>query len=174
MIDKLTKTVKFTVLGLCLGLVGLCATMSCDKPRDGNSQNTSYITPFLISKGDYLSTYEYTPQQNFVFANSTEWNNFIGNVYEYALEYFFVETDINFSVHQVIAVIDKRRRFGWSIDITTVMEYVDKIVVTYTNLDTIHTSAAIACQPYHIVKIPASNKTVVFNYDEKMKGGKGL
>jgi len=166
---------KSTVAMLCMLLAGLFLAVSCEKPKEKNYPFA--ITPILVSKKSYLETYTPTPQQNLVIKTSTEWKNFTDNIYEYALEFFFVDiadTNINFSKHQVIAVIDECCCPIRSIDITDITEYADKIVVTYTNLDTTKSIAAVAWQPYHIVKIPKSKKNVIFNYDEEMKGKKEL
>jgi hypothetical protein len=63
-------------------------------------------------------------------------------------------------------VIDKRYgNGGWSVDILDVIEYDDKILVKYTNLNKGDDTLPII-QPYHFVKIPISNKNVVFEYIE--------
>ena len=175
---------RSTVAILCTLVIGFfLSAASCDKLRNGSSPPTAIfperiITPILVSKGDYFASH--TPsitQQKLVIKTATEWENLINNIYEYALEDFFVDTadrNIDFLQYQVIAVIDGLRPPIWTIDITDITEYADKIVVTYTNLDTTRNLMAVAWQPYRVVKIPASNKEVVFDYDEEKKGGKGL
>ena len=75
----------------------------------------------------------------------------------------FTETDIDFLLYQVIFVIDYiKGNGGWSIDVTDVTEYTDKIVVTVSNLFTGSASSVIT-QPFQIVKIPVSEKPIIFN-----------
>ena len=174
---------RSTAAMLCTLVMGLFVAYGCVKPEtptgggDGVFTST-VITPILVSKGDYFNVYDPSiTEQKLVLKTATEWNNLISSIYEYALDSFFVDTadrNINFSQYQIIAVIDEPCPPIQTIDITDITEYADKIVVTYTNLDTTRFIMAVAHQPYHIVKIPASNKNVVFNYDEEKKGGKGL
>ena len=179
------KTAWFTAMPLCLVMMGLFIAYGCEKtklpPDDSGSSifNPTAITPVLVSKEHYFASY--TPsntQQELVIKTATEWKNLISNIYDYALEDFFVDTadrNINFSKYQVITVIDTLKSQCYcSIDITDITEYTDKIIVTYTNLDTTITRLAIVSQPYHIVKIPVSKKNVIFDYDEEKKGEKGL
>ena len=159
-------------------LIGLFVSVGCNKPKD--KEYPISITPILVAKGHAgWSLWDVVPQQNLIIKTFTEWDNFLSNniceeLREYVISHDFVDTTINFSTYQVIAVIDKMRHPGWTIDITDVTEYVDKLIVTYTHLDTNRSHLTIAHQPYHIVKIPKSNKTVIFDYDEEKKGGKGL
>ena len=76
----------------------------------------------------------------------------------------FVEKDIDFSKYQVIVVSDEVKPYGgWSIDITEVMKYQDKIVVTVMNLNKGNITAVVTC-PYQIVKIPVSKKQIIFEW----------
>jgi len=83
--------------------------------------------------------------------------NFVNNLYD------FTETDIDFSLYQIIFVIDKvKGNGGWSIDVTDVTENSNNIVVTVSNLKKGNTASVIT-QPFEVVKIPVSNKQIVFN-----------
>ena len=76
----------------------------------------------------------------------------------------FVEKDIDFSKYQVIVVSDEVKPYGgWSIDITEVMKYQDKIVVTVMNLNKGNITAVMT-YPYQIVKIPVSKKQIIFDW----------
>jgi hypothetical protein len=105
-------------------------------------------------------------KQNTVITTETEWENLqtamntVNNVTD-----GFAETDIDFSKYQIIAVFDEiRPNGGWTIDITDITEYTDSIVVSYTNLE-IGNGTKVITQPFYIVKIPKSNKMIVF-YEE--------
>jgi hypothetical protein len=119
-------------------------------------------TPVLIGKGNLVGREE-NSKQNLVIKNEAEWEslktamNTINNVTDR-----FIETDIDFSAYQVIAIIDEvKGTGGWTVDITDITEYSDSIVVTIQNIKT-GSFTSVMTQPYHIVKIPASDKEIVF------------
>ncbi|MCL2220494.1 MAG: hypothetical protein FWC23_10235 [Chitinispirillia bacterium] len=73
--------------------------------------------------------------------------------------------NINFEIHQVIAVIDGFRPSGsWSINITCIKEYSDYIVVSIYIKAPKRGATTEITQPYQIVKIPITEKDVVFKY----------
>jgi hypothetical protein len=120
------------------------------------------IEPVLIGKGD-IYNFEGFTIPNRVITSVEEWNELKAAMRDrvYGLD-TFDETDIDFSAYQVIALFDEiRGSSGWSIDITGIVEYSDKIVVSVTNLKT-GNATCVVTQPYHIVRIPASSKEIVF------------
>ena len=123
------------------------------------------ITPVLIGKGElYGNGKEGIIKQNLVVKTKEEWNNLMNAMNSVNNESRnFTETDIDFSNYQVIALFDEiRSSGGWSIDITDITEYQDEIIVTVENLQ----KGGMACvmtQPYHIVKIPKSDKKIIFD-----------
>jgi len=77
----------------------------------------------------------------------------------------FVETAIDFSQYQIIAVFEAvKGNGGWSIDITAITEYADSITVPVKNLHT-GDDTCVMTQPFCIVKIPVSDKKVVFDWE---------
>ncbi|MDR2409983.1 MAG: protease complex subunit PrcB family protein, partial [Bacteroidales bacterium] len=63
---------------------------------------------------------------------------------------------------QVIAIFGKvKENGGWDIEVTKITEYTDSIVVTYSNIETGNLVDTVA-QPFQIVRIPASDKNIVF------------
>ena len=118
----------------------------------------------LIGKGN-LTGSEGIPKQNLVITTETAWENLktamnsVNNVTD-----SFKEADIDFSKYQVIAIFDEIK-IGecWTIDITDVTEDDDSITVAYTNIGT-EVSTSDTTQPFHIVKIPISDKQIVFQY----------
>jgi hypothetical protein len=117
----------------------------------------------LIAKGN-ISGEEEIPEQNSVITTQIAWDslinamNLVNNVSN-----SFTEINIDFSKYQIIAVFDKiRPNIGWTVDITDVTEYADSIVIMYTNLG-IGDSICLMIQPYYIVKIPLSEKPIVFH-----------
>ena len=121
-------------------------------------------TLVCIAKGVLYGNGQESPiKQNWVITTQSQWDslvnamNSISNVSD-----SFAETTIDFSKYQVIAVFDAIPGNGsWSLDITSVTE----CVVAYTNLET-GGFGGIVTQPFHIVKIPISNKKIVFQYEK--------
>jgi len=108
------------------------------------------------------SGYENVPPQNYVIKDTVEWNAFLSTLNPSGnLARFLPNYSIDFSTHQILAVFDEIRNDGvWGIEISNIVEQACHIVVTY------HTWKKISkyggWQAYHLVKIPASNKQVVF------------
>ncbi|MDR2407214.1 MAG: protease complex subunit PrcB family protein [Bacteroidales bacterium] len=117
----------------------------------------------LIAKGN-LSGSENIPKQNIVIETQITWHSLINamdtinNVSDN-----FAETAIDFSRDQVIAIFDILKvNGGWSINITDIMEYENKIVITIQNVET-GDSTVVITRPYYIVKIPITGKNIVFH-----------
>jgi len=118
----------------------------------------------LIAKGN-LTGSEGIPKQNLVITTQTDWENLItamnsvNNVSD-----SFAEINIDFSKYQVIAVFDEvKSNGGWSVDITDITENTDSVVVLIENLKR-GDSTSVVTQPFYIVKIPVSEKPIVFLY----------
>lgn len=74
----------------------------------------------------------------------------------------FTTTTIDFNKYQIIAVFDNiKTTGGYSIDITSVVENRNNIVVTIKRLLT-GDNSTVMTQPFHIVKIPKTTKPIVF------------
>jgi hypothetical protein len=124
------------------------------------------INPVLIGKGEITYWEGFTVPKR-VITSVEEWNELKTSMRNRVHEpNTFDESDIDFSAYQVIAVFDEiRTSGGWSIDITGIVEYSDKIVVSVTNLKT-GGQTTVMTQPYHIVKIPVSDKEIVFQKED--------
>jgi len=143
----------FTFIGFC----------GCDQLP---STVSSKIFPIVIEQGALLGNgQEGFPNKQFaVIKTAEEWENLktqlnsVNNVTDN-----FTETNIDFSLYQVIFVIDEiKGNGGWSIDVTDITEYSDSIVVTVSNLKTGNVSDVIT-QPFEVVKIPVTYKPIIFN-----------
>jgi hypothetical protein len=123
----------------------------------------------LIGKENYSSFDGVS--RNLVISNETDWTTLknilnassialgLGNLHT---ENNFVETTVDFNNYTVIAVIDQGySNGGHSIDITSIIEYENNIVVTVEKLLTGNITL-IVTQPYHIVKIPLTTKPITF------------
>ena len=132
---------------------------SCNK-SDNEVLQTACITPNTLAKG---ATTPVLDNGNYAIDNSTNWNNLLSMFSDgVIIDNVFSETNIDFSQYMVIAVVDVGHTTGgWSIDITNISETSTNIEVTYSNLDN-GDDTLIAVQPFHVVKIPKSNKPVIF------------
>jgi hypothetical protein len=102
-------------------------------------------------------------QQNLIISDSNTWNelmtkvNSVNNNSE-----GFTETNIDFANFMVIAVFDKvYGNGGHSIDITKITETENKIIVTIDNVLK-GDATLVMTQPYHIVKIKKTEKSILF------------
>ena len=123
------------------------------------------IQPVQIAQGNlYGSGRENIPKQDIVISASAEWASLLEVMNLYSYNRVVEETEVDFTQHIVIAIFEEvKSNGGWSIDITDVSEYADKIVVTVSNLKTGDLTSVIT-QPFHIVKIPATKKTAEFKH----------
>ena len=150
-------------------LLAIASLSGCEKTNNIIPDITPVTDtiPVLIGQGVlYGNGQEGIIKQNLVIKTQTEWNNLltamnsVNNVSD-----SFTETDIDFSEYMVIAVFDEvKSNGGWSIDITDVTNYADSIVVTVQNLKQ-GDDTDITIQPYCIVRIPLSEKNVIFRQE---------
>jgi len=143
------KNIKFFALLICFSLQMVSFVA-----------NAQTITPIQIAKGMSSSL----PAQYLVITNVTDWNSFKAAM-GYAVNNF-TEKEIDFSQYEVIVVIDQMRSNGcWDMNITRVTEYANYIDITVTiKMPGIGSMCPqVIVQPYHIIKIPASNKNIAFN-----------
>jgi len=166
---------KVAVAILCGIVFGLFLVPNgCDKLRNIKIDEiidriSSPVSVIEIGKGSLLYYNFYGipiyPQKT-VITDSTAWNTLINKMTRSDVTWVgntFTETSIDFTQYQIIAVIDGNIWVSRSIDITDINMYASKIVVTYVvrktnsipNYDTMK-------QAFHIVKIPISNKPIVF------------
>jgi hypothetical protein len=166
------KTLKFLVVAvLALSIVACSADIAQGQKIDETTDETSSrstnevkIEPVLIGKGEITNFKDFTPP-NRLITSVKEWNELKtalrGRVYGLST---FDETDIDFSAYQAIALFDEiQRSGGWSIDITGIVEDSEKITVSITHLKKGNLTAVLT-QPYHIVRIPASFKKIIFEF----------
>jgi len=132
--------------------------------------------PFVLIGQRSLSGGEGIPQQAIVIKTQEEWEDFktVMNTEYYQGQNTiketesFSETEIDFDQYQIIAVIDEKRPDGcWGMAITCMIEHADKILVTIQVTSSL--SKGFDCimsehQPYHIVKIPITKKSIEFKY----------
>jgi len=118
------------------------------------------ISPTQIAKShlNYTNTYG---QENIVISNTTDWETLMTNFTAIGIinNTPFSETNIDFQNYIVICVIEVKNSTT-TIDITNIQENANNITVTVENLQIgLTTDVAL---PFHIVKIPKTNKPIVF------------
>jgi hypothetical protein len=151
------KIILFTIILL---------TISCSKNNDENSiQNYPItITPTLIGKGDlYGAGSENIQQQNVIITNQNDWNLLISKMNtSNNVSNGFSQTNIDFLNYEIIAIYDSLKgNGGHSIEITNIEENQNTIIIT---IDRLHNGddTSVITQPYHIVKIAKTTKTIIF------------
>jgi hypothetical protein len=141
-------------------------TLSCND--DDNSGNTNEVFPQdiefnTVAKGIALANNVYinTSPTNLTIKNNTDWNVFYTNMMGKSTPEF-IETNIDFNNFMVIAMFDKGRPSGgYEVSISSIIENTDNIVVDVEYIGDGDDTTMPTC-PYHIVRIPKSNKNVVF------------
>lgn len=133
--------------------------VSCSSD-DNQSFSTQEIDFYLIAKANpNRAFYDNSETALIVFTNTSDWNYFLSEISESInVEFAFSETEIDFDVFEVIAVIRAPQPTESEIEITNIIEHLDFITVTTVSNNG---AATIPTQPFHIVKIPKSSKPVV-------------
>ena len=165
------KNISMTMMAAAL-MFGVAA--GCQQKEE---EERKVIQPVQIAQGNlYGSGRENIPKQDIVISASAEWASLLEVMNLYSYNRVVEETEVDFTQHIVIAIFEEvKSNGGWSIDITDVSEYADKIVVTgrsppcLSNLKT-GDLTSVTTQPFHIAKIPVTKKQLssnIFNYTEK-------
>lgn len=124
------------------------------------------ITPILIAQGDGggISIPDMNPYNNY-FNNENDWDYFISNhfyAYNYNPSYYPEMENIDFSNDTVIVCVDySRPTNGFSIGFNSIIEYQNEIIVSINYIDN-GGVAAHPSRPFIIVKIPKTEKPIVF------------
>jgi len=104
---------------------------------------------------------ENIPQSNFVFNNQADWNNFLNQINTINnVSGTFNETNIDFNAFTVITVVDEVKTSGSEISIINVMENTNNIQIAK---ELTMFATTVISQPFHIIKIPKTNKPIIFN-----------
>ncbi|RRJ91223.1 hypothetical protein EG240_06885 [Paenimyroides tangerinum] len=140
---------------LVLSLFVLTACSNDDNDVIANDVQFTTVGKNTLHGGENI------PQSNFVFNNETDWNNFLIQVNAINdVSGTFNETEIDFTAFTVIAVVDEVKTSGSQISIINVMENTNNIQIAKEL--TIYSTTVIS-QPFHIIKIPKTNKPIIFN-----------
>lgn len=144
-------------------ILGIITFTSCNSEDDTTAFEPIEIEFTEIGKG---SLYRYNEevsidQTNMVISSSIDWQNFLNQIDSYNSNVVntFTETNIDFDSFTIIIVILDVKPVNWSVDITTIIENEDNIVVSQEDTEG---GYFVIQQPYHIVKIPITDKPIVF------------
>lgn len=140
--------------------------VSCNKDiNKDNEFQSSPITFTEIGKGHLGGAEEIIPQSNLVITNQTDWQNLMTKMDMINKETSrFSETNIDFENYLVIAVFLRiQSSCGTkSFEIVNIIENENSINVSTKDVSYGENVVNAFCQPFHIVKIPKSDKTIVF------------
>jgi hypothetical protein len=130
---------------------------------NSDDSDTSNVPYSVIVQDDHFNGDYNNPKANLVIKDQTEWNKLLLKINILTTANSIMpDIDVDFTKYQVIAVIDEVRNYGgYSIDITKITETNNSIFVTVKQLKPSGFNAVIT-QPYHIVKIPKTDKKIVF------------
>lgn len=142
---RVTSIVAIVIIAVC----SAWAIQGCEKKE---KEQTTNIPVNSIAQGYISKVYR---SNNFVLKSQQSLDDFI--------EAFEIpnlsQLKINFDTDMVIAVIESNNSSS-TIDITNITEFKDKIEIRVENLRKGMTADIGSI--YHIVKIPKTNKTIVF------------
>ncbi len=146
-------------------LVVIFILTACTADNKSAIHQNSTTSTVLVGKGDlYGNGQEGIPPQYSVITSENQWETLKNQMNSVnPVTDGFTETQFDFAESILIAVFDEvRENGGHSIDITDVDENSDIVHITVTKLLN-GNMTAVMTQPYHIIRIPATDKEIIFN-----------
>lgn len=158
--DDLKQMLMKTKILRTLFLLSLLLTLNCEND-DENTQTETAVKYSEIAKGALFGNGEEgIAKSNLVISVQTDWENLmnqmnsVNNVTD-----DFVETEIDFNNFEIIVVFLEVKGNGWEIEISEITENESLIFVSTTEMEF---ATSVMNQPFHIVKIPVTEKTIIF------------
>ncbi len=97
-------------------------------------------------------------QSNLLINNTTDWEILMAQMdTTNNVTAGFTETDIDFTTYSIIAIFLETKSTGWFLEITTIVENENNIPISTNEIES---DVAIITQPFHIVKIPKTDKPI--------------
>jgi hypothetical protein len=132
--------------------------------NDDDNSVTAQSTPITfteIGKGALFGNgTEGISQSNIVIDNTTDWQNLMTQMNSFNnVTNEFSETNIDFNTYIVIAIFLEVKQNGWEVEISNIEENTTDMMVSKTETEAIN---SVITQPFHIVKIPVTNKPIEF------------
>ena len=124
------------------------------------------ISPILIGEGNlYGNGKENIAQQNLIISSNNAWTDLTDKINSANNETDnFTETEIDFSHFILLAAFDEiKMSGGYAIEITSIVETRYDLTVTIRRHAPKGGVYTVITQPYHIVKIPTTDKRIIFN-----------
>lgn len=132
--------------------------LCCNNDNDSIYQSTKII---FTEIGQGFTELNDNLAQNLIIATETEWNILIDNLPSEFVDNFN-EININFNEFIIIAVISENQpNTGYSVSVNEIIENKNSINV-FSEIHYVGSGYAAIVQPFHIVKIPSTNKEIVF------------
>ncbi len=139
--------------------------LSCSTNNPATIAAPINITPTLLLKGElYGAGQENILEQRTVIDNQTDFDNLQTQMSMVNNTLFPPTIAVNFATEKVIAVFSPvQNSGGHAINISNIVETNTEITVTVTSTSPQGFATTVITQPYHVVKIPQTNKPIVFN-----------
>lgn len=142
----------------------LFSIMGCgdDDNKYTGGNNVPVTVAFInIAKGERSG--DAAPSGNFVIRTQEEWNAFKEDTGTTS------PAPIDFSIHEVIAVVDQQYpSSGFAIEITSITKIDNKVTVKMEKSESDGPVMAEPTQPLHVVRIQKQGMPVVFEVDSPM------
>jgi hypothetical protein len=142
-------------------IFSLTLITSCSHDAVSNLQYTP-VNYSLIGKGAlYGAGAEGIPKSDMVIDNNTDWQNLMNKMNTVNNETDkFIETNIDFNKYVIVAVFLEVKTNEWEVKITNIEENNRNILVSTEDAGSM---ATVMSQPFYIVKMPKTNKHVLFD-----------
>ena len=132
--------------------------LCCSNDNDSIYQPTKII---FTEIGQGFTELNDNLAQNLIIATETEWNILMDNLPSEFVDNFN-EININFNEFIIIAVITENQpNTGYSVSVSEIIENKNSINV-FSEIQYVGSGYAAIVQPFHIVKLPSTNKEIVF------------
>ena len=132
--------------------------LCCSNDNDSIYQPTKII---FTEIGQGFTELNDNLAQNLIIATETEWNILLDNLPSEFVDNFN-EININFNEFIIIAVITENQpNTGYSVSVSEIIENKNSINV-FSEIQYVGSGYAAIVQPFHIVKLPSTNKEIVF------------
>ncbi len=144
---------------LILSIVASIYCCNNNKDNQAFPQNKEFNAIYHGTLGGNGS--EGITQSNMVIDNTSNWQNLMSQMNNrfHKVSDSFSETDIDFDNYLIIAVFLDVKPSGWEVKITNITENENNLIIS--TKETVFLTTVIT-QPFSIVKIPVTDKTIDF------------
>ena len=141
-------------------ILSLILAISCNSDDDNSQFQSTEITFTEIGKGNLDGNgSENVSQSTLLINNQTDWQNLIDQMNSVNnISNSFTETTIDFDSYSIVAIFLDIKPTGWEVSITNITENETNISVSIQETEMDNT---VITQPFHIVKIPKTNKEIM-------------